>query len=69
MSNLWTKLYAAKRRATDRALLASMEREIAQAEKAAARAGERPWNPETAPGHQITKEERERISRAFGRPA
>jgi hypothetical protein len=54
--NLWAKLYAAKRRATDRALLASMEREIAQAEKAAAAAA-RP-----------TKDERERIARAFGRP-
>ena len=31
--NLWTKLYAAKRRAIDRALLASMEREIANEEK------------------------------------
>ena len=31
--NLWTKLYAAKRRAIDRALLASMERELAAMEK------------------------------------
>ena len=32
--SLWAKLYARKRAAIDRALLASMEREIAQAEKA-----------------------------------
>jgi hypothetical protein len=54
--NLWNTIHGARRRAIDRALLASMEREIAQAEKAAAK----------PPAIDLT--ERARIARAFGRP-
>ena len=68
MTSRWQKMFGSRRAAIDRALLASMEREIAQAEKASTKAKDRPWNPDTAPVHQITEEERLRIARAFGRP-
>lgn len=61
--NLWEKMYGASRRAKDRALLASVEREIAQAERAAAKFAKE--NPAPC----ISDEERIRIARAFGRPA
>ena len=61
----WEKVFGARRRAIDRRLLASMERELAQA---VSRAKDQPWNPDTAPVHQITEEQRQRIARAFGRP-
>ena len=60
--NFWEKMYGAKRRATDRALLAAMEREIAQAERAAAKFAKE------NPAPVISDEERFRIARAFGRP-
>jgi sugar phosphate permease len=31
-------------------------------------ARDRPWNPGTAPVHQITKEQRRLIARAYGQP-
>ena len=60
--NMWAKLYGASRRAKDRALLASVEREIAQAERAAAKFAKE------NPAPVISDEERFRIARAFGRP-
>jgi hypothetical protein len=60
--NNWLSLFGAKRRATDRALLAAMEREIANEEKL--RAAEAKKNPAPV----ISDEERFRIARAFGRP-
>ena len=60
--NLWSTMFAARRRAIDRALLASLEREIAQTEKAAAAEAKK------HPAPVISDEERFRISRAFGRP-
>ena len=61
-ANLWQKTFGAKRRASDRALLASLEREIAQAEKAAAAEAKK------HPAPCVSDEERFRIARAFGRP-
>lgn len=61
--NQWSILFGASRRAKDRALLASVEREIAQTERAAA--AEAKKNPAPC----ITDEERARIARAFGREA
>ena len=60
--NAWERIYGARRRALDRALLASVEREIAQTERAAA--AEAKKNPAPV----INDEERTRIARAFGRP-
>ncbi len=60
--NTWEKLYGAARRRKDRALLASLEREIAQAERAAAKFAKE--NPAPC----VSDEERFRIARAFGRP-
>ena len=60
--NFWQKTFGAKRRASDRALLASLEREIAQAEKAAAAEAKK------HPAPCVSDEERFRIARAFGRP-
>ena len=59
---MWATMFSAKRRASDRALLASVERELAQAERAAA--AEAKKNPAPC----ISDEERFRIARAFGRP-
>jgi hypothetical protein len=61
--NFWEKTYGASRRRKDRALLASIEREIAQAERLAARAAK------DNPAPVVSDEERARIARAFGRPA
>ena len=58
----WEILFGASRRAKDRALLASIEREIAQAERAAT--AEAKKNPAPC----VSDEERYRIARAFGRP-
>ena len=60
--NQWSILFGASRRAKDRALLAAMEREIAQAERAAAKFAKE------NPAPVISDEERFRIARAFGRP-
>ena len=60
--NLWSTMFAARRRAIDRALLASLEREIAQAERIAAKAAK------DNPAPCVSDEERFRIARAFGRP-
>ena len=61
--NFWQQTFGAKRRASDRALLASVERELAQAERAAAKFAKE------NPAPVISDEERFRIARAFGRPA
>ena len=61
MKNQWEKLYGAERRRKDRALLASVEREIAEAERAAAKFAKE--NPAPC----VSEEERVRIARAFGR--
>jgi hypothetical protein len=61
--NEWTIRFGAIRRAKDKALLAAMEREIAQAERLAARAAK------DNPAPVVSDEERARIARAFGRPA
>ena len=61
--NYWQQMFGAKRRATDKALLAAMEREIANEEKL--RAAEAKKHPAPV----ISDEERIRIARAFGRPA
>ncbi len=60
--NMWQTLYGASRRRKDRVLLASLEREIAQAERAAA--AEAKKNPAPC----VSDEEKFRIARAFGRP-
>ena len=60
--NLWQQMFGARRRASDRALLASLERELAQAERAAA--AEAKKNPAPC----VSDEERFRIAKAFGRP-
>ena len=60
--NFWQQTFGASRRAKDRALLAAMEREIANEEKL--RAAEAKKNPAPV----ISDEERFRIARAFGRP-
>ena len=69
--NLWEKVFGAKRRASDKALLASLERDIANGEKIAAANARKMTAAEAAdmPVHQITEEERRRIARAFGREA
>jgi hypothetical protein len=55
MKNTWEKLYGAKRRAIDRKLLAALERDIA--------------NEERAPRlERENKDAREAIAKAFGRP-
>ena len=60
--NNWLSLFGARRAASDRKLLAAMEREIAQAERAAAKFAKE------NPAPVISDEERFRIARAFGRP-
>ena len=59
--SLWAKLYARKRAAIDRALLASMEREIANEERLRAKQA-------AADMKETPEERRVRIARAFGRP-
>ena len=61
--NFWEKTYGASRRRKDRALLAALEREIADEEKL--RAKQAKENPAPCP----SDEERFRIARAFGRPS
>ena len=65
----WAKMYAAKRRAIDRALLASMERELAAMEKPSMTDQARRWMETETEYEQADKDERARIARAFGRPA
>ena len=60
--NMWEKLHGASRRRKDRAILASLEREIAMEEKL--RAAEAKKHPAPV----VSDEERFRIARAFGRP-
>ena len=60
--NTWEKMFGSSRRRKDRALLASLEREIAQAERIAAKAAK------DNPAPCVSDEERFRIARAFGRP-
>jgi hypothetical protein len=60
--NFWEKTYGASRRRKDRALLASLEREIANEEKLRAKAAK------DGPAPMPTDEEHARIARAFGRP-
>jgi hypothetical protein len=72
--NAWEKIYGARRRATDRRLLASMEREIAQAERAqASRTVAEPNSVvptpnEPKPVHEPPGAFQARIAAAFGRP-
>ena len=63
MKNQWEKVFGAERRRKDRALLAALEREIADEEKL--RAKQAKENPAPCP----SDEERFRIARAFGRPS
>ena len=60
--NNWLSLFGAKRRATDRALLAAMEREIAHEQNCAPR-----QSAKKNPAPCVSDEERYRIARAFGR--
>ena len=67
--NTWATMFGAKRRASDRALLASLEREIVEAERAAKareKAGQTRY-PKDEPAPCVSDEERARIARAFGR--
>ena len=57
--NLWNTIHGARRRAIDRALLASMEREIANEERLRAKQAAAAETPE---------QRRQRIAAAFGRP-
>lgn len=63
--NQWATLFGAKRRATDRALLAALEREIANEEKL--RANPRQSSPIDVPPAELNEAEKRRIARAFGR--
>ena len=65
--NLWEKTFGASRRAKDRALLAALEREIANEEKL--RANPRQSSPIDVPPAELNEAEKRRIARAFGRPA
>lgn len=62
--NLWSTMFAAKRRASDKALLAALEREIVNEEKFRAGGRQRP----TIELPIDKTAERERIAAAFGRP-
>ena len=64
--NLWQKMYGARRRAIDRKLLASLERDIADGERIARKMTAA--QADAMPVHQITEEQRRRIAAAFGRP-
>lgn len=59
--NLWNKIHGARRRAIDRALLASMEREISNEERLRAKQA-------AADLKETPEQRRQRIARAFGRP-
>ena len=71
--NTWEKMFGSSRRRKDRALLAAMEREIANEEKIRANpayqadvAKMKRWTQEVI--NEQTDAERKRIARAFGRP-
>lgn len=64
--NTWQRMFGAKRRATDRALLAALEREITAEEKL--RANPRQAAPIDIPPAELNEAEKRRIARAFGRP-
>ena len=64
--NVWQTLYGARRRAIDRKLLASLERDIADGERIARKMTAA--QADDMPVHQITEEQRRRIAAAFGRP-
>ena len=61
--NTWQRMFGARRRATDRALLAALEREIANEEKLRAS----PRAPIDIPPAELNEAEKRRIARAFGR--
>lgn len=63
--NFWQKMYGAKRRAIDRKLLASLERDIADGERIARKMTA--TEADAMPAHQITEDQRRRIAAAFGR--
>ena len=67
MMNLWEKMHGASRRRKDKALLASLERDIADGERIARKMTAA--QADDMPVHQITEEQRRRIAAAFGRPA
>ena len=58
--NLWQKMYGAKRRASDRRLLALLEKEIADEEKLRAKQAARD-------ARESPEDQRRRIAAAFGR--
>ena len=60
--NEWTIRFGAIRKAKDKALLAALEKEIADEEKLRAK------QAKLDPAACVSEEERVRISRAFGRP-
>ena len=64
--NLWEKMHGASRRRKDKALLASLERDIADGERIARKAAAS--QADDMPVHQVTEEQRRRIAAAFGRP-
>jgi hypothetical protein len=80
MKNFWEKTFGAARRRSDRALLASMERDLEQAERAEALARKiaaqkmgliKDPDGKRLPDDlwkQAEAEAKERIARAFGRP-
>ena len=57
----WQKMFGSRRAAIDRALLASMEREIANEERLRAKQA-------AAELKETPEQRRQRIARAFGRP-
>ena len=61
--NFWEVQFGAIRRAKDKALLAALEKEIADEEKLRAK------QAKANPAPCVSEEERVRIARAFGRPA
>ncbi len=74
--NDWLRLFGAKRRASDRALLMEVEKSICAADlreielevERQERTRAAAWDPDTAPVHHITEEMRLKIAAAFGRP-
>ena len=65
-ANFWQATFGARRRAIDRKLLASLERDIADGERIARKAAAS--QADDMPVHQVTEEQRRRIAAAFGRP-
>ena len=67
--NLWEKMHGASRRRKDKALLASLERDIADGERIALRRGTRPAQADDMPVHQVTRGATPaNRAAAFGRP-